>query len=208
MLPNFPKLTGEEKDRLAASFRTAVRRAFAFLVGDYRFDLVEERRTMRYTSDKSFVNVFHESGFQLAASIGLSPSATLESDSEVDNAGYDLQDIVECFAAPDRLPPDIRLLIERGKREAYNPWFLAADPKQVEVDVERMAALTKDFAEPLLLGDRSAFRVIHDFTKRQQTKITRLMLLRNLPPDIVMSLQDKSVPEIYAFLNSPSRAKN
>ncbi|MFL5734759.1 MAG: hypothetical protein ACJ78Q_16505 [Chloroflexia bacterium] len=168
--------------RFPFGFSEEVEAAFEFLIGGYGFSCVKSDPTfVRFESSSAFVNVSYDHiSYELDIEIG---SATQPPDRAVQ--GFGLSEILELAG----------VLEETG----YT-FFQASTKERVKRLVARLAALTRDYAGPALVGDTSTFEALAAIRTARSSRYMKEMRLSQIreAADIAWRAKDYlKVIELY-----------
>src|SRR5581483_10056944 len=96
-------------------------------------------------------------------------------------------------------------LLGRREEEEFDPlkrwtswWsvFSTIDLAKIDPVVRKLAAITHQYASPLLVGDRDAFRRVGEYNTRLTEQYSKAVHLRSLPKSVAESLREKPLSEI------------
>jgi hypothetical protein len=198
-------------------FCESVEAEFSFLEGRYGFSRTEVGpRAIRYSSPTVHVTVYYGRIYDLGVTIGLAPLPEPEKPGR-----FSLSRLFSPKHARN-LPSEEYLALSRDQASPYyHPsiigalgepggvppakWppqpgplaFFAEDESRVQSGVSKLAELIRQFADPLLRGDLTAFRKVSDYAHAEAEALARAMLLKELPAEVAAELRSASVPELY-----------
>jgi len=166
---------------LAPTFVSVALPAFDFLISEFGYRLVanDRRSNIKYASDRSFVRIDYEYGFEIEVTVGL------------------LDD-------PSSAVP-LRLIVELGGGE-LEPLIQASTEERLRTYLPLLAMRLREFGRDALSGNRAVFDTLRRMADAEARATTSDLMQRQLHRKIESAWRDKDYATLVLLLESlPSR---